>query len=122
MQSDALTVDAYLASVPAERRACLTAIRDLCSKTLDGYEEKMGYGMPGYTKNGAAAMGFASQKHFIALYFGKVQVVEAFREELKKPGVSIGKSCIRYSKPEKVDLALVERILQATLEMEKAAG
>ncbi len=116
MQSDAPDVDTYLKTVPIERRTCLIAIRDLCVKTLEGYTEAMGYGMPGYSKDGVGEVGFASQKHFIALYILKVPVMEAFRAELKQPGISMGKGCIRYSKPEKVDLGLVERMLRATAE------
>ena len=41
MQSEAPTVDAYLAEVPADRRAALQEIRRLCKKLLIGFEESM---------------------------------------------------------------------------------
>jgi hypothetical protein len=37
---------------------------------------------------------------------------------LNIPGVTLGKGCIRYSSPEKIDLNVVERLLKATAESE----
>ena len=111
MQSTAPNVDAYLAEVPAARRDVLTAIRQLCRDTLTGYEEGMDYGMPSYKRDGAIDVAFNSQKHYISIYV-PVDVLAAHRDELA--GASCGKSCIRYSKPEKVDLAAIERLLRTT--------
>jgi hypothetical protein len=43
----------------------------------------------------------------------KTDVVNANRPALK--GLSVGKGCIRYSSPRKVDFAVVERLLSGTL-------
>ncbi len=50
MQSQARTVDAYLAELPADRRAALAAVRKVILENLDKseYEEGMTYGMIGY--------------------------------------------------------------------------
>lgn len=112
MQSTATNVDAYLAEVPAERREVLTAIRHLCLKNLPGYEEGMAYGMPSYARDGVIEFGFASQKNYISIYGVKTDALDAHRAEFI--GASIGKGCIRYTKPEKVDLGAVERLLKAT--------
>src|SRR3954468_24266006 len=112
MQSRATTVAAYLDEVPAARRAALTALRELCIETLAGYEEVMAYGGPCYKNDGVIEVGFASQKNFIALYVLKKGVVDAFRTELA--GASIGKGCIRFSKPDKMDFAVIKRLLVAT--------
>src|SRR5579862_2483657 len=49
MQSKAATVPAYLASLPADRRAAVEAVRKVILKNLDkDYEEGMLYGMIGY--------------------------------------------------------------------------
>jgi uncharacterized protein YdhG (YjbR/CyaY superfamily) len=116
MQSSALTVTEYLNEVPPERREALMRLRELCRSILVGFEEQMGYGMPGYTRNGVAEVGFASQKHFIALYILRTDVMAAHRERLTVRGVSLGKGCIRYSKPERIDFEVVESLLRATVE------
>ena len=112
MQSIATDVDAYLAEVPAERRQVMSAIRQLCLEHLPGYEEGMAYGMPSYAKDGVIEFAFASQKNYISIYGLKSDALEAHRVEFV--GASIGKGCIRYTKPEKVHLAALERLLKAT--------
>jgi uncharacterized protein YdhG (YjbR/CyaY superfamily) len=116
MQSTAKTVAAYLDEVPADRMAALAKLRDLCSRLLKGYEESMQYGGPGYSRNDQVEVGFASQKNFIGLYILKTDVMNAHRDWLKVKGVSLGKGCIRYSKPEKIDFQVVEMMLKATWE------
>jgi uncharacterized protein YdhG (YjbR/CyaY superfamily) len=118
MQSKATDVAAYLDEIPESRRPTLEALRDLCRKCLVGYDEGIAYGMPTYSRDGKPAVAFASQKNYISLYVNPV-VVEAHRHELA--AASIGKSCIRFSKPEKLDLAVVEKLLVATRDSAEAA-
>jgi uncharacterized protein YdhG (YjbR/CyaY superfamily) len=115
MQSTAKDVSAYLEEVPAERRAALVELRKLCLVALKGFEESMSYGNPAYSRNGVVEVGFASQKNFIGLYILRTDVMKAHLELLKIKGVSLGKGCIRYSKPEKIDFKVVESMLKATL-------
>ena len=112
MQSTATDADAYLGEVPVERRAVLAAIRQLCLELLPGYEEGIDYGMPSYKKNGIVEVGFASQKNSISIYGLKSEALEAHRAEFV--GASIGKGCIRYTRPEQVNLGAVTRLLKAT--------
>lgn len=116
MQSAAKDVTTYLDEVPAERKAALTQLRSLCCTTLKGFEESMQYGGPCYTRNGVVEIGFASQKNFIGLYILRNDVMDAHRNLLKGKGISLGKGCIRYSKPEKIDFKVVELMLKATHE------
>jgi hypothetical protein len=60
MQSTATNVTDYLDEVPAERKAALTRLRELCRTELTDFEESMKYGMPAYLRNGEAEVGFAS--------------------------------------------------------------
>ena len=78
----------------------------------------MQYGGPCYSRNGVVEVVFASQKHFIGLYTLRVRtdVMKTYRDLLKIKGVSLGKGCIRYSKPEKIDFEVVEKMLIATVE------
>lgn len=114
MQSSAKTVSEYLEEVPVARQAALIQLRDLCRTSLPEFQEAMMYGMPGYVRNGEVEVGFASQKNFIALYILKTDVMNAHRELLDVKGVSLGKGCIRYSKPERIDFNVVEMLLKAT--------
>ena len=112
MQSAATNIADYLAEVQASRRYTLTTLRDLCVESLVGYEESMAYGAPCYKKNGIVEVAFASQKNYIAIYVLKKGVVDAFRQQLT--GASIGKGCIRYSKPEELDFKVIKMLLVAT--------
>ena len=118
MQSQAKDVTTNLKEVPAERKAALAQLRKLCLTSLKGFEESMQYGGPCYSRNGVVEVGFASQKHFIGLYTLRVRtdVMKTHLELLKIKGVSVGKGCIRYSKPEKIDFEVVEKMLKATEE------
>lgn len=115
MQSTAKDVTTYLEEVPAERKAALVKLRKQCLATLKGFEESMRYGGPCYSRNGVVEVGFASQKHFIGLYILRTDVMKSHLELLKIKGVSVGKGCIRYSKPEKIDFKVVESMLKATV-------
>jgi uncharacterized protein YdhG (YjbR/CyaY superfamily) len=113
MQSKVTNVMDYLTEIPQERKERLTALRQLCRDILKGYEECMDYGMPTYKKDGKVEVAFASQKNYIALYILKPEVVEANKALLK--GLSVGKSCIRFTKPETTDLGIVEKLLTGTV-------
>ncbi len=77
MISKAADVETYIAETPIDRRGAIGKLRNLCRKTLKGYEESIDYGIPCYKKNGS----FTSQKQYIALYMMKKRVDE-FRSEL----------------------------------------
>ncbi|MBK8618088.1 MAG: DUF1801 domain-containing protein [Anaerolineales bacterium] len=116
MQSQAKDVTTYLEEAPAERQAALVQLRKHCRSLLKGFEESMRYGMPCYSRNGVVEVGFASQKHFIGLYILRTDVMKTHQDLLKIKGISLGKGCIRYSKPEKIDFEVVKKMLKATVE------
>jgi uncharacterized protein YdhG (YjbR/CyaY superfamily) len=109
MQSTAATVDEYMQTVPPERRAALTTLRRLCREILTGYDESMQYGMPSYSRNGVVDVAFNSQKNYISLYV-KQALVDQYRDRFK----NVGKGCIRYTKPEQIDFAIVTKLLEGT--------
>ncbi|MFN8592139.1 MAG: DUF1801 domain-containing protein [Thermomicrobiales bacterium] len=109
MQSDAETVDAYLAAAPPERREVLTAIRNLCLANLPGCEETMAYGMPTYQRDKTMIAAFASQRRYISLYVDPT-VLANHRAALA--GASCGKSCARFTRPEAIDLGLVTTLIR----------
>jgi uncharacterized protein YdhG (YjbR/CyaY superfamily) len=113
MKSLATDVNAYLLEVPDDRRAALEHLRRVCLEVLDGYEEDIRYGMPCYTRPGAeeAEIGFAfaSQKNHISLYGLTQDVIQANKPLLV--GASLAKGCVRYAKPERMDIGVVKKML-----------
>lgn len=133
MQSKATTVAAYLAALPADRRAALEAVRAAIRKGLDAdYEEGMQYGMIGYyvphrvfpagyhcdPKQPLPFAGLASQKGHMSLYMmglyvdcegGDGPLTRWFREAWTKTGrkLDMGKACVRFKKLEDVPLDVV---------------
>ncbi|MFG3341411.1 iron chaperone [Glycomyces sp. NPDC048151] len=111
VQSDAATVDQYLAELPEDRRPVMTAIRDVCRAAMPGFDEVMAYGMPAFER-GDDGIAFASQKRYISFYVLRTDVRDAFAERLA--GHDMGKGCLRFSRPEKVDLELIRDLAAAT--------
>jgi hypothetical protein len=58
---------------------------------------------------------YLCQKNYISLYILKESVIAAHRVQLA--GLNVGKRCIRYSKPAKIDFAVVEQLLSATRDL-----
>ena len=125
MQSKAKTVKAYLAELPADRRAALQAVREVILENLDGeYEEGMQYGMIGYyvphkvypagyhtnPKQPLPFASLASQKNHMAIYlmclYSDVSQEAWFRQAWAAAGkkLDMGKSCVRFKKLEDVAL------------------
>lgn len=69
----------------------------------------MEYGMPGYVRGEKLEVAFACQKNNIALYILKKPVLDKYRDRFPKS--RIGKGCIRYPSPDKIDFDLVEKML-----------
>lgn len=122
------SVSEYLASLPAERREALEAVREAINRNLPrGYEEGMQYGMigwyvphtvypPGYHCNPTEPLpfaGLASQKNHMGLYlfglYGNEEGVERFRREWEATGrkLDMGKACVRFRKLQDVPLEVL---------------
>jgi uncharacterized protein YdhG (YjbR/CyaY superfamily) len=119
MRSSHEDVDSYLAEVPAERRPVLAQLRRLIRRVAPGIEETMRHGMPSYEIDGRSLCSFASQKDYLCLYLCETPLVEKHRKALGT--TDIGKSCIRYRKPDAVPLAAIEKLLQDAVKQGGAA-
>jgi hypothetical protein len=106
MQSKAKTVDEYLESLPDDRRATISAVRDVIRKNLDkDYEEGMQYGMIGYyVPHRIFPAGYhcdptkpllftalASQKNHMALYLMSIYGSEVDRKRFEAAWATTGK-------------------------------
>jgi len=119
------TVAQYLATVPADRRAALSAVRDAINANLpDGFEEGIQYGMISWyvptaklakTYNGQpfAIASLGNQKNYMALYlmsvYGSSALNKWFVGAYKKTGkkLDMGKACIRFKKLDDLPLDVI---------------
>ncbi len=116
MQSKAATVAEYLDSLPPDRRAAISAVRDVILQNLDsGYVEGMQYGMIGYSvPKGLQFAALASQKgymtlHLMALYVQDSKLLTWFKGAWEKTGkkLDMGKACIRFKKLDDLPLEVI---------------
>mgnify|MGYP006173862681 FL=1 len=129
MLSKATTVDAYVSELPADRQKAITKLRSVIKKNIPkGFKEEMGYGMMGWSvplsiypagyhcnpKDPLPFMGIASQKNFIAVYhmgiYSSPELLKWFTAAHAKASpkkLDMGKSCIRYKKPEDIPFELI---------------
>ena len=75
--------------------------------------------MAAYTRPGEAEpeVAFASQAKYISIYF-PVPVVDAKRHLLS--GINVGKCCVRYTSPHKVNLEVLNELLTETIRQYRA--
>jgi hypothetical protein len=124
-----MTPDEYLAGLPEERREVVSQIREVINRSMpEGFQERVAYGMicwsvphstypKGYHVDPSRPLGLlslASQKNYIALYhmgmYASGPLLDWFQSEWSKhtpKRLDMGKSCIRFKKPEDVPLQLI---------------
>ena len=129
MTSDAKTPDAYIQSLPEDRKEAVTRLRKVILENLPkGFSETMGYGMLGYVvphtiypdsyhckpETPLPFMNIASQKNFIAVYhmgvYAKKELLDWFVNEYPKYSkrkLDMGKSCIRFKKMDDIPYQLI---------------
>lgn len=130
--SKAATVQEYLDELPEERRAVVSAVRDVIRRNLpDGYREMIGSGMIAYgipledypaTYNGQPLgyAGLAAQKHYYALYllgvYSDSQQEAWLRDEFRKAGkkLDMGKCCVRFKKLDDLPLDAIGQVIAST--------
>lgn len=133
MQSKASTVREYLASLPADRREALQAVRSEILANLDkDYEEGMQYGVIGYyvphrvfpagyhcdPRQPLPFAGLASQKNYMSVYlmccWGDGSEQKALEDGFKKAGkkLDMGKCCIRFKKLEDLPVKVIGEVIR----------
>ena len=132
MQSNETTVEAYMASLPEERKAAMQQLRDVITQNLpNGFQEEMSYGMIGYVvphslypqgyhcnaKLPLPFLNIASQKNFIAVYhmgmYADATILNWFTTEFAKTTTSkldMGKSCVRFKKMGDIPFDLIGKL------------
>ena len=129
MTSTATTPTAYVDSLPEDRKKVMHELRKVILKNLPkGFQEEMSYGMIGYViphtlypagyhckpELPLPFLNIASQKNFIAVYhmgmYADKKLLDWFTAEFPKHSkakLDMGKSCIRFKKPEQIPFELI---------------
>jgi hypothetical protein len=131
MQSDAESVEEYIAGLPEERRAAISTVRDRINAHLpEGYVEQMDWGMISWivpletkpdTYNGKPLpyVALASQKQHMAVYLMGLYTdgpeLARFQEEYADRGLDLdmGKSCVRFKRLEDLPLDVIGEAVAA---------
>ena len=122
-------VDDYFASLPEERQQSMNRLRAVLLESLpDGFGEVTAYKMPSYSvphsiypagyhcdsKQALPFISIASQKNFVAIYhmglYADSELLDWFTAEYpkySKTKLDIGKSCIRFKKPNEIPFELL---------------
>ena len=135
MKSKATTVKAYLASLPADRRQGIEAVRKVIRANLDThYEESMLWGMIGYAvphrvwphgyhcdpSKPLMMAALSSQKNNLTVYLMSVYGDKAERAWFQKAWAKTGKKldmggcCIRFTKVEDAALDVIGEAIRRT--------
>jgi len=126
-------IKAYLNKIPEERKSYFTKLRETVIKHIPGgFEESYQYGMityvvphklypPGYHVSPDIPLPFisiANQKNYIALYhmgiYADPKLLDWFTKEYPahcKRKLDMGKSCIRFKKPEEIPFLLIQELI-----------
>jgi uncharacterized protein YdhG (YjbR/CyaY superfamily) len=140
MQSEAISVDQYLADLPDDRREALQEVRKVILEHLPaGYEEVMNWGMityqiplethpDTYNKKPLMYAALASQKNHMAVYlsgiYARQEAAATFEEQYRATGkrYDVGKSCVRFRTIDDLPLDLIGRTIAASPVDEFIAG
>ena len=134
MQTQAATPDEYIENLSEDRKEVIQQLRNTIKKALPkGFEEIVSYGMLGYVvphsiypsgyhcdpKQPLPFMGLASQKNHIGFYhmglYADEKLLNWFSTNYPKhckTKLDMGKSCIRFKKPENIPFELLSELVQ----------
>ncbi len=134
MRIEADHVADYLSKVPEERKTAMQRLYETVKENLpEGFEEGVSYGMmgwnvpletypPGYHCTPGEPLpflGIASQKNFIAFYhmgmYADKELHDWFVAEYPKHSkrkLDMGKSCIRFKKPDEIPFELMGELVK----------
>ena len=133
MRIAADTIDEYMANVPKERQELFNRLWEVISDNIpEGFEQGLSYGFPSYVvplsaypdgyhckaKEPLPFLSVASQKNFVALYhmgiYADMELMDWFTSEFPKhvkTKLDMGKSCIRFKKPENIPFELIGELV-----------
>jgi uncharacterized protein YdhG (YjbR/CyaY superfamily) len=101
----------YLDQLPPERAAEGRRVLDLMAAELPDADRDVRWGIARFRLNGRDVVGLAVRGGFYSLYVPHGSAHAAFSSRLGK--VDCGKGCIRYSRPEELDLDALRGLVRA---------
>ena len=105
------TVDAYMAALPAERRAAMELLRSTIKAAVPEAIETISYKMPAFRSHGGQFLvSYDAYKAHYSLFPASDAVIKACGAELT-PYLS-GKGTIRFPADQPIPVGLVTRILE----------
>jgi uncharacterized protein YdhG (YjbR/CyaY superfamily) len=112
-------VDAYLATLPADQRAALQALRETIAAVTPNAEEAISYGVPAFRYRGRGLVWYAGAKNHCSFFTGG-QAIDDHRSELA--GFSLSRGTIRFTPDHPLPVDLVERIVRERMANTDAAA
>jgi uncharacterized protein YdhG (YjbR/CyaY superfamily) len=106
--SSITTIDAYLATLPADQRAALQRVRRIICATLPGIEEGISYHLPVFRHDGRWLVWMGAAKHHCALY----GVAGLDKKDLSIYDIS-GRGTLRFMPTKPLPVALIRKIVKA---------
>ena len=133
MKYQASTPEEYISQIPKERQEAFKKLRKTIKDNIPkGFEEVIGYGMPGFVvphsiypdgyhcdpKTPLPFVSIASQKNFIALYHSGIYADPALQSwftseypKYVKTKLDMGKSCVRFKKVDQIPYELIAELM-----------
>ena len=105
-----ISVDAYLAELPEERRAALEGLRQTIRAAAPDATETIAYLMPAFRTEGQFLVSYAAFKKHYSLFPASDEVIAAYGEELTP--YLFGKGTIRFPADRPIPLDLVTQIVK----------
>lgn len=132
MADNIMDVQSYIEKLPEGRQDTINKLRKVITDNLpDGFSETISYGMIGFVvphslypagyhctpSEPLPFISLASQKNFISLYhmgiYATPELLQWFTDEYPKhikTKLDMGKSCIRFKKPEQIPYELIAEL------------
>ena len=112
MRAKAVSVDDFLAELPAVQRATLQKLRRAIKAAAPRAEECISYGIPAFRHEGRILAWFGGGKHHCSFYPG-AHPIAAHKAALK--GYSTSKGTVRFPVDEPLPAALVRKLVKARI-------
>jgi uncharacterized protein YdhG (YjbR/CyaY superfamily) len=113
-------IDAYLAEMPAEKRAVLEELRERIRAIIPDAEEVISYSIPALRVEGRVVIGFKANKSDYSIYPFSGGAAERFPEELQ--GRTVTSGSIHFTPEDPIPDDLLGRIIDWRIQANRERG
>ena len=107
------TIDEYLATLSADKRAALEDLRKTIKAIVPKAEEYITYGVPAFRLDGKMLVAFGAGANHCSFFPGSGATVAAHQSDLEKYDTS--KGTIRFSPDKPLPVALLRKLIKARI-------